>query len=131
MNTLHLLFKSKEPTEADILNAGLKLTIRLGVNNEDLIKSILINKFPFLTDDELMGFEKEYKGANDFGHNFPYMTMVKRCKDFDAMSGSELLEVYESAMAKKYPWVSKSNLRSIYAKVCYGLFHDGWNFKKD
>jgi hypothetical protein len=124
-------FRKTIPKEDDILNAALKLKLDQRFGSQQSIREKLLSKFPFLTEDELIKCGQQCGTAATYGHELLYGTMVRRCKMCDPMTGKELMELYKNEMAKKFPWVNKPNLHTIYAQACYGLWHDGWRFKNE
>lgn len=129
MNALSVFFRQKIPTESDILNACLRLSMSPYINDSMEIKNQLLEMYPFVSLEALVSYEHECKSVRSHGSDLIYYTVVKMAKNYDPIRKNEfkdLRERYKKEMAKKYPWVNKSNLRTIYNSAFYGLWRDGW-----
>jgi uncharacterized protein YqgQ len=118
--------RNQNISENDVLNFGLDSLLKITLESDRSIQEKLSTKYPLLKNTEVSEYESKCKEAKSFGHDLVYMTMVTRLKAHDPMTKTELSELYTAKMRDKFPWINKSNLKSIYNLASYGLNHDGW-----
>ena len=131
MKFFNIFTKQQVLSIDNVLNTGLQLLLNKPFDINIDIKEKLLEKYPSLTNEQVVDYEKTCKNAYKVGHDFIYDTMVKRLKAFDPMTKQELNDLYLQKMTSNFDWVNKKNFKSIYNLSSYSLGHDGWlEFKK-
>lgn len=120
-----MLFSWKHPTEADILNTGLNMSMSFGKFFLQPIQSRLLAKYNFLTIEKANIYNGICEEVRDSAQNFVYQTLENTCNANGTISEKEVKELLKSFIESSYPWVSRRNYRSLLSQACYFAWKDG------
>ncbi|HRG89063.1 MAG TPA: hypothetical protein PLW44_08605 [Chitinophagales bacterium] len=118
MKFLSLLF-GKQPTEAEILNAGLQLAMEFGENWLKPIQQRLFRRYNFLTKEELDKYNLICKTALEDGVRFIHNTLTNIDARQQYITENELRLELATFMRKKYGWINNQGIDRVFNQSSY------------